>query len=77
MTRSEVQKIIRKSDVQSNVFSYLWYRRKNKNGSRLKDIATSCRGAGVARNGLKVLIELGFVVQVARGEYKVSNELTV
>ena len=77
MRRADVQKVIRNSVVQSNVFSYLWYRRNNKNGSRVKDISTCCRDTGVAINALKVLIELGFVVKLSRGVYRVSDEVTV
>ena len=82
MRRSEVQKMIRKSDVQSNVFSYLWSRRGNVNGSRLKDIAVSCRDAGVAKNGIDALIKKGIVEaveidgKIVRGAYKVSQEIT-
>jgi predicted transcriptional regulator len=78
MTRSEVQKAIRKSDIQGEVFSYLWGRRKNAGGSRLKDIASKLgRGSDRVSNGIKPLIKEGYVVQLSKGVYKVSDEVTV
>jgi predicted transcriptional regulator len=75
MRRSEAQKMIRKSNIQSDVFSILWGRRSNKDKSiRLRDIAEKIgKGADAVSGALKVLIELDIAVQVSRGVYKVSD----
>jgi predicted transcriptional regulator len=78
MTRAEVQKAIRKSDIQGEVFSYLWNRRKNVGGSRLKDIANRLgRGSDRVSNGIKPLIKKKYVVKDDKGLYSVSDEVTV
>ena len=82
MTRSEVQKMIRKSDDQTIVFSFLWNRRANKNGVRLMNIQ-GCKHQGSVKNAINALIEKGIVEYVkdengksVRGYYRVSSEVT-
>lgn len=78
MRKADVQKELRKSDIQGEVFSLLWNRRKNVNGVRLKDIANHLnRSADRVKNALTVLIQKGIANQLSRGVYEVSKEITV
>lgn len=75
MRRIEAQKMIRKSNIQSDVFSILWGRRSYKDKTiRLRDIAEKVgKGADAVSGALKVLIELDIAVFVRRGVYSVSE----
>lgn len=78
MRRADVQKELRKSDIQGEVFSLLWNRRKNINGVRLKDMANHLnRSADRVKNALTVLINKDIANQVSRGVYEVSKDITV
>ena len=78
MNRAEAQKLIRKSNIQSDVFSLLWGKVKNKDRTmRLKDIAAKLgRGSDRVLNAIEPMIRYGIVERESKGVYQVSRSVT-